>query len=205
MILGIKHTLDPKPFMAEPASMFESIPDHNSPSWQVQLTRKSGMKPRVCTSPWLKFVMATPTCDLQCSNQPRHLNSIHPHLVVRRSTDGVCLVSTNLLGKAKVSHLAVALSVQQQVLRLEVSVDQAPGVQVLQGQQHIGSVEHGRGLVKGSRQVQMVKQLATCSKRGGGMTSVRQCGMEEGQRGLGLQRPQKELLSVNANQSLLCM
>ena len=47
------------------------------------------------------------------------------HLVVRRAANGVSLVSTDLLGKAKIRHLAVALSVQQQILGLQVAVHQA--------------------------------------------------------------------------------
>jgi hypothetical protein len=47
------------------------------------------------------------------------------------------------LGKAKVSNLQVAVAVQKEVLGFQVSVDDIPLVQVLQGQRDFGGVELG--------------------------------------------------------------
>jgi hypothetical protein len=53
-----------------------------------------------------------------------------------------------LLGEAEVHQLDIAGGVQQQVLRLEVPVDDAPAVQVVECLHHAGSVEPGRRVVE---------------------------------------------------------
>ncbi len=63
------------------------------------------------------------------------------YLIVGSAANGVSLLAANSFGKAKVSDLDVAIGVHQQVFRLQVSVHNALGMEVLQGQDDIGGIE----------------------------------------------------------------
>merc|ERR1711936_743065 len=54
----------------------------------------------------------------------------------------------DVLGEAKVDHLDVALLVQKQVLRLEISVDDSSVVEVLKCAHHTGNVKTSCGVVE---------------------------------------------------------
>jgi hypothetical protein len=49
----------------------------------------------------------------------------------------------NLLGKSKISNLEMPMSVQEQVLGLEIAVDDVHAVEVVQGQCDLCSIEFG--------------------------------------------------------------
>ncbi len=53
-----------------------------------------------------------------------------------------------LLGEPKVDEFDVSGGVEEQVLRLEVPVDDAPAVQVVEGLHHAGGVETGCRVVE---------------------------------------------------------
>mmetsp|Transcript_23181 Transcript_23181/g.54206 ORF Transcript_23181/g.54206 Transcript_23181/m.54206 type:complete len:204 (-) Transcript_23181:881-1492(-) len=64
--------------------------------------------------------------------------------VLRRPTEGVRRLLrsvADVLGQAEVGQLDVTVCGQKQVLWFQVTVDEAHGVQVLQGQHHLGRVE----------------------------------------------------------------
>jgi hypothetical protein len=61
--------------------------------------------------------------------------------VLRSAAEGVGHLLTQHLGEAEVSELDVAILVDEDVLGLQVSVDDAAAVQVAQSQGHLGSVE----------------------------------------------------------------
>lgn len=65
-----------------------------------------------------------------------------------------------LFGKSKVDQLDVAVDVEQQVLRLEVSVDDVPAVQVAERLDHAGRVEAGCRVVEVAPVSQDGPQLA---------------------------------------------
>lgn len=65
-----------------------------------------------------------------------------------------------LFGKSKVDQLDVAVDVEQQVLRLEVSVDDVPAVQVAERLDHAGRVEAGCRVVEVTPVSQDGPQLA---------------------------------------------
>ena len=56
------------------------------------------------------------------------------------------LLPNQLLGETKVGQLDVAGGVEEQVLRFEISVDDASGVKVVEGKDDAGDIE-GSGLV----------------------------------------------------------
>lgn len=85
---------------------------------------------------------------------------MYVHLVVWGTTDRVCLLATDDFSKAKVGHLDVPILVEQQVLWLEVSVQNAFGMQVLQCQQNVGGVEPGSAVGERPFHIQVVEQLA---------------------------------------------
>ena len=59
-----------------------------------------------------------------------------------------CIPYLQFLCEAEVDQLDVADGVEEQVLGLEVAVDDAPAVQVVEGLHHAGRVEPRRGVVK---------------------------------------------------------
>eukprot|EP00968_Pinguiococcus_pyrenoidosus_P022248 scaffold3100_cov248-Pinguiococcus_pyrenoidosus.AAC.3 len=82
--------------------------------------------------------------------------------VVRRAAQGEGLgAGRQDLRQAEVHDLDVAVGVQHQVLRLDVSVRDAVRVHVRQRQQHAGHVEAGGGLLEVSALAQVREQLST--------------------------------------------
>ena len=64
------------------------------------------------------------------------------------------------LGEPEVDHLDVSPGVQEEVLRLQVPVDDPPGVEVIDGGYDAGHVEPGGGVVEPAAVAQDGPQLA---------------------------------------------
>lgn len=62
------------------------------------------------------------------------LGCSHMYLVVRRAADGVGAFTADLLGESEISQLEVPILVHQEVLWLQVTVDNATLMQVIQSQ-----------------------------------------------------------------------
>ena len=68
--------------------------------------------------------------------------------------------AAHLLRKSKVGHLDVAVPVEKDVLRLEVTVKDAALVQVLEDERHLGGVETRCVVGKAARPSQVREELA---------------------------------------------
>ena len=77
--------------------------------------------------------------------------------------DGHSLVH-QLLGEPEVGELDVAISVQQDVLRLQVPIDDVPGVQVLDGTDNLGRVEQPSVAGEAAAVPQVAEELAARHK-----------------------------------------
>ena len=74
---------------------------------------------------------------------PGFVDDLRSHVLDGAAESVVELLVGALLNAAKVGELDVAPPVEHDVLRLEVPVDDALGVEVLQSQQDLGQVEDG--------------------------------------------------------------
>lgn len=72
--------------------------------------------------------------------------------VIRRTTKSPGNVR-NFLGKTKISNLEMAMSVQEQILRLEIAVDDVHAVEIIQCQCDLCSVEFGHRVGEALRKV----------------------------------------------------
>ncbi len=72
-----------------------------------------------------------------------------------------CRLVDGLLAEAEVGELDMALSVEQDVLGLEVAIDDALPVEMLQRQRDLGDVEAGRVLQEDALALEVHEQLAT--------------------------------------------
>lgn len=82
--------------------------------------------------------------------------------VLNGTTDGVCgaRVIKGNLGEAKVSEDDITILTQEDVLRLEVTVDDAKGVEMLEGQDDLGGDEDSDLLIEHPLPGQVSKELA---------------------------------------------
>lgn len=65
--------------------------------------------------------------------------------IVGCTAEGPCLVG-DTLGEAKVGDFEMAMAVEKQVFRLQISVDDILGVQIFQCQSSFGSIKLGNGV-----------------------------------------------------------
>jgi len=66
-------------------------------------------------------------------------------------------------GETEVADLEVSLSIQKEVLGLEVSVDDCQWVEIVEDERDFGSVEHGRGSVEPTGVAQVREQLSAAN------------------------------------------
>ena len=83
--------------------------------------------------------------------------------VVGRAAKRPCDVG-HLLCEAKVCDFEVSVSVQQQILRLQVAVDDVVRVQIVERKRDFGGVELGDGVGKALALAQQAEQLAALDK-----------------------------------------
>lgn len=84
--------------------------------------------------------------------------------VLNGATEGVgdSALVNRLLTESKVRQFDVALAVEHDVLRFEVPVDDALGVEVTEGQCDLCQVETGRVFQEDALSLKMCEELATC-------------------------------------------